>query len=83
MHRHQIFTILGTMGNLDNRAKARGESVYSDLILNGADILSTDYPIEAYRSILKVFPANSSKSSYFFNKVSFSKTVAAERHYPF
>jgi len=38
-----ISTILGTMGNLDRSAKAnRNKRIYSDLIANGADVLSTD-----------------------------------------
>ncbi len=42
LHSHGIRAILGTMGNLDRRAEVRGYQVYSDLLLNGADILATD-----------------------------------------
>lgn len=42
LHAHKIRTILGTMGNLDQRAQTRGPGVYSELIRNGADILATD-----------------------------------------
>lgn len=42
LHQKGIRTILGTMHNLDNKAKARGFHVYSQLFTNGADILSTD-----------------------------------------
>lgn len=46
-----IPTILGTMGNLDNMAKARGDQVYQEFIARGAVILSTDRPVEAWRAI--------------------------------
>ncbi|MCP4154151.1 MAG: glycerophosphodiester phosphodiesterase family protein [bacterium] len=41
LHKKGIYTVLGTMHNLDNKAAARGYSVYSGLYKNGADILST------------------------------------------
>ncbi len=41
-HLRGVRTILGTMHNLDNRAAAKGISVYQQLYKNGADILSTD-----------------------------------------
>lgn len=47
LHQEGVACILGTMGNLDRRAKARGGQVYRQLVKNGADILSTDRPIEA------------------------------------
>lgn len=38
-----ISTILGTMGNLDKRAKANiPQNIYQGLVANGADVLSTD-----------------------------------------
>lgn len=42
LHQKGIRAILGTMHNLDNKAAARGFQVYSQLYMNGADILSTD-----------------------------------------
>lgn len=42
LHKKGISTILGTMHNLDNKAKARGIFVYQELYKNGADVLSTD-----------------------------------------
>lgn len=65
LHELGIFTILGTMGNIDNSAKARGENVYSDVVANGADILSTDYPVEAYNAFKSLVPEKSSKSIFF------------------
>ncbi|SRR5690554_2236976 len=47
LHEHGILCILGTMGNLDNQAEARGDVVYYDFIDRGADILSTDRHNEA------------------------------------
>ena len=43
LHNKGISTILGTMGNLDRSAKAnRNKTIYSNLVANGADVLSTD-----------------------------------------
>ena len=47
LHEHGILCILGTMGNLDNQAKTKGDVLYFDLIDRGDDILSTDRPVEA------------------------------------
>lgn len=47
LHNHGILCILGTMGNLDRQAEVRGDVLYYDLIDRGADILSTDRPIDA------------------------------------
>jgi len=42
-----IKTILGTLGNLDKRALAKGDdSVYLTYISNGANIIATDRPLE-------------------------------------
>lgn len=51
LHQHGIMCILGTMGNLDKRAIERGEQVYADYIENGADIVSTDRPLQAAKSL--------------------------------
>jgi glycerophosphoryl diester phosphodiesterase len=59
LHDKGILCILGTMGNLDNMAKARGEDTYGRLIANGADVLATDRPIEAARAIATMIPAKS------------------------
>ncbi|QNL51493.1 glycerophosphodiester phosphodiesterase family protein [Olivibacter sp. SDN3] len=47
LHEHGIMCIIGTMGNLDNRAKQRGDDLYYKLITRGADIISTDRHHEA------------------------------------
>ncbi len=47
-----ISTILGTMGNLDRRAKAnQPQNIYQSLIANGADVLSTDELILAGKQL--------------------------------
>lgn len=48
-----IPTILGTMGNLDNMALAKGNRVYLEFIARGAVILSTDRPVEAWQAIME------------------------------
>jgi len=51
LHGHGILCILGTMGNLDKQAATRGDTVYTGLVERGADILSTDRPLEAGRAL--------------------------------
>ena len=43
----KIASILGTMGNIDKSAAAKGDELYYKLIANGANILSSDRHIEA------------------------------------
>ncbi len=43
-----IPAILGTLGNLDKRAKARGDNIYQTYIHDGVDILATNRPLEAF-----------------------------------
>lgn len=51
LHAQNIFCQLGTMGNLDKKAEARGDTVYYELLNNGADVLSTDRHVEAWSVI--------------------------------
>ena len=45
-----IKTILGTLGNLDNRAATKGnDKIYLTYVENGANILATDRPLEVAR----------------------------------
>ncbi len=46
-----IPAILGTLGNLDNMAIARGDHLYKQFVERGASILATDRPVEAYRAL--------------------------------
>lgn len=48
LHSHGIFCILGTMGNLDQKAVSRGDIFYLELYRTGADILATDRPVEVF-----------------------------------
>ncbi len=52
LHKKGIGCILGTLGNLDKQAVAKGDSVYRGFARRGADIMSTDRPLEMWR-ILK------------------------------
>jgi glycerophosphoryl diester phosphodiesterase len=65
LHRRGIACILGTMGNLDNRAAARRTNIYAGLVKNGADILATDRPLAAYQAIQPLIPRQSSKQAFF------------------
>lgn len=49
LHQKGITTILGTLGNLDKQAAAKGDQVYNAFVKNGADIMSTDRPLEMAR----------------------------------
>lgn len=53
LHSRGIACILGTMGNLDRQATARGDNQYAEYITRGADILSTDRPKEAGDALKK------------------------------
>lgn len=52
LHAKGISTILGTLGNLDKKAKANGLELYKQWFDSGVDIISTDFPLEAY-SVIK------------------------------
>lgn len=65
LHDKGVFTILGVLGNLDKSAEARGDELYVGFVQNGADILATDRPIEAAKTIQTLSPKTSSKSKYF------------------
>ncbi|RAJ94571.1 glycerophosphoryl diester phosphodiesterase [Larkinella arboricola] len=51
LHEKGISCILGTLGNLDKQAVAKGDQVYKTFANNGADIMSTDRPIEVYQAV--------------------------------
>jgi len=65
LHDKGIYTILGVLGNLDIKAIARGDSIYSGFIERGADVLASDRPIEAAKVLEKLRPIESSKFKYF------------------
>lgn len=51
LHAYGIMGILGTLGNLDGQAKARGAQMYRDWARAGVDMFSTDRPIEVYQEL--------------------------------
>lgn len=51
LHSKGIRCILGTMGNLDKMAASRGDSLYQTWFNAGADMMSTDRPLEAWRVV--------------------------------
>jgi glycerophosphoryl diester phosphodiesterase len=68
LHAQGVYCILGTMGNLDKSAAARQSNVYARLVNNGADILSTDFPVAAATALQDTLPGKSSKSRFFVTK---------------
>jgi glycerophosphoryl diester phosphodiesterase len=68
LHSKGIWCIQGTMGNLDNSAKASGEQVYTNLIDNGADILSSDRSLEAGRTLTQYATDKKLKSKHWVVK---------------
>lgn len=63
LHEHGIRTILGTMGNLDRKAKKRGAKVFRKLFENGADILSTDTVPKAAEGVEQYLHKHMKKAS--------------------
>lgn len=51
LHEKRIACILGTLGNLDKQAAAKGDQIYKKFAENGADIMSTDRPFEIARAL--------------------------------
>lgn len=47
----KIPAILGTLGNLDKRAEARGDKLYKEWADLGVQIIATDRAIEAYKAL--------------------------------
>ena len=51
LHKEDIVCILGTLGNLDRQAEARGDELYEQWKRKGIDIIATDRPFKAYKAI--------------------------------
>ena len=66
LHKEGIYCILGTMGNLDRSAATNGDELYANLIRNGADILSTDRPVEAAKALAPLINTESRFYQRFF-----------------
>jgi glycerophosphoryl diester phosphodiesterase len=45
---HDIAPVMGTMGNIDRQAEARGNDIYRELAEEGIKIFSTDRPVEVF-----------------------------------
>lgn len=43
--------IVGTLGNIDQSAAARGPQVYYECLERGGDVLATDRPVEAHQAV--------------------------------
>ncbi len=51
LHAEDIVCMLGTLGNLDKQAEAKGNTLYNTWKALGVDIFATDRPFEAYNAI--------------------------------
>jgi glycerophosphoryl diester phosphodiesterase len=51
LHEKNIVCMLGTLGNLDRQAKARGDKLYKEWKNKGVDVLATDRPFEVFYAI--------------------------------
>lgn len=51
LHDNNIVCVLGTLGNLDKSAEAKGDALYRKWKENGVDIIATDRPFEAFKAI--------------------------------
>lgn len=51
LHQKGIACILGTLGNLDKQAAAKGDQVYKKFAENGADFMSTDRPLAVWQAL--------------------------------
>ncbi len=51
LHQKGIACILGTLGNLDKQAAAKGDQVYKQFARNGADVMSTDRSLEVWQAV--------------------------------
>lgn len=51
LHQKGIACILGTLGNLDKQAAAKGDQVYREFAGRGADVMSTDRPLEVWKAV--------------------------------
>lgn len=51
LHKKGVMNILGSLGNIDRQAKARGPRVYQDFVAQGIDIFATDRPLACYEAV--------------------------------
>ena len=53
LHKEKVFANCGTLGNLDRKAKAKGDHLYKQWEKLGIDIFATDRPIEVGNILYK------------------------------
>ena len=51
LHKKGVMCMLGTLGNLDNKAKAKGDHLYNGWAKLGIDIFATDRPLEVQKAL--------------------------------
>ncbi len=51
LHAEDVMCILGTLGNLDKKAAAKGDHLYREWASIGIDIFATDRVLEAFQAI--------------------------------
>ncbi len=69
LHKLGISCMIGTMGNLDNKAIALGDTLYHELVVRGADFIATDRPIEA-SAAMRALQEPASPAHQFWQKLS-------------
>jgi glycerophosphoryl diester phosphodiesterase len=51
LHKKGVMCMLGTLGNLDKKAAAKGNHLYNEWAKLGIDIFATDRPLQVYEAI--------------------------------
>lgn len=51
LHEKGVMCMLGTLGNLDKKAKAKGDHLYNEWAKLGIDIFATDRPLEVQKAL--------------------------------
>ncbi|APU10195.1 glycerophosphodiester phosphodiesterase [Cellulophaga lytica] len=52
LHKKGVMCMLGTLGNLDKRAAAKGEHLYREWAKLGIDVFATDRPLETQKALI-------------------------------
>lgn len=51
LHQKGVMCMLGTLGNLDRKAIAKGDHLYKEWAAKGIDIFATDRPLEVFKAL--------------------------------
>lgn len=51
LHKKGVMCMLGTLGNLDRKAIAKGDHLYKEWAAKGIDIFATDRPLEVFKAL--------------------------------